>query len=274
MKGPWSFCFRAFFCLFLKPIFVIKPFELEIKNALRRILNKREYFLVIGAGRGGTSLLASMIDSHPSIQVGFERFAVDFLLAKNIPGAKGKSAVSRLNMFDKACLNELLKGDRLWGNKITTEQIAALKECGGDTDGLFINNLVKSRKVVFVVRDGRYCVASKMKRAGNSYHEAVQKWKYSIALYKEFKRSSANVHLCRYEDLLSSPETELRKICDFLEKEYSELMLNGPSNPKMPDMYSGVKLRPLSPLSEEQLEWTVDMREELKFLGYLNGNNS
>jgi len=161
-----------------------------------------------------------MIDFHPGIQVGFERFAIDFLLGEKIPQDKKKDLDIRLKLFDESCVDEASKnGDRLWGNKITTEQISALDECvveSNENVGLhFLQKVIKSQKLIYIVRDGRHCVQSKMKRTDQSYEEALARWKYSVELLRDFEESKANMHLCKYEDLLKDPEHELAKICSF-----------------------------------------------------------
>lgn len=247
---------------------------MSLKRKIKGLINKPEYFLLIGAGRGGTSLLASMLDFHPDLKVGFERFAFDFLLGEALSKDRAALATARLLNFDKACTDEARKNSTYWGNKITTEQIFAIAECEGVNEGdvaeIFVSGVVRKQKVIFIVRDGRHCVNSKMKRAGLSYDEAVKRWKASIGLLNSFLEKEVNMHICRYEDLLESPEEVLAGVCEFLGYQFNDAMMKGTENPMMPNMYEGSKLRPVPPLSEVQQSWTDDMHHELEQLNYIH----
>ena len=239
---------------------------------------RSEYFLLIGAGRGGTSLLASMLDYHPKLQVGFERFAFDYLLGEELGGARKNDLNYRLETFDKSCREEAGISKNWWGNKITTEQILALEGCTNiplnGSISEFITKVIRTRKVVFIVRDGRHCIFSKMKRTNQNYETALMRWKYSIKVLNELSKQGVNLHLCRYEDLLQSPEVELSKVVEFLGFRFDSNMLRGPSNTMMPEMYAGDGLRPISALTEEQKSWTKDILDELIQLKYLDETGS
>ena len=230
--------------------------------------------MLIGAGRGGTSLLASMLDYHPSISVGFERFAFDFLLGEKLAKEVHGDIEGRLSAFDEACKQEAVKGESYWGNKITTEQIMALVNCDGASwDSVperFVSEVVRNQRVVFIVRDGRYCVQSKMERAGLSYEEALARWKDSVWLLNSFKEAGVKIHECRYEDLLKSPDLVLTGICRFLGQSFDPAMLKGTANPMMPEIYAGKELRPIQELTDTQRSWTNDMLTELKQLKYID----
>ena len=90
-------------------------------------------FLLIGAGRGGTSLLAGLLDSHSQLEIGFELFSIDYLIGRKMPwcsrNKKERLIHNRVQAFRNACLQESLKfSGKLWGNKITSEQINGLED--------------------------------------------------------------------------------------------------------------------------------------------------
>jgi len=83
-------------------------------------------FLIVGAGRGGTSLLTGVLDSHPNVVVSFEKFAIDCLmrLGLQMPAGEIKPtlAQTRSAEFRDQCEREARKQTgKKWGNKITTE---------------------------------------------------------------------------------------------------------------------------------------------------------
>ncbi|MDQ3135260.1 MAG: hypothetical protein M3Q76_10705 [Acidobacteriota bacterium] len=90
-------------------------------------------FLLIGAGRGGTSPLAGLLDSHSQLEIGFELFSIDYLMGRKMPwcsrNKKERLISDRVQAFRNACLRESLKfSGKLWGNKITSEQINGLED--------------------------------------------------------------------------------------------------------------------------------------------------
>lgn len=235
----------------------------------------KPYFLVIGAGRGGTSLLTAMLDYNSGLEVALERFAFDFLLGQKMPPDKVKLLEKRLLYFQKACQQEANQSSHYWGNKITTEQITALEECQNTSwpeylDS-FIMEAIGQKRVVYIVRDGRSCVQSKIKRTGQTYEVAVARWKMSVAILDHLKMRNVDLHLCRYEDLIENPEEVLMGVCKFLHVKFEEDMLKGPQNPLMPKMYTGDSIR-RQPETETNWpeQWTKDMQPELQKLGYLN----
>jgi hypothetical protein len=125
-------------------------------------------FLVIGAGRGGTSLLAGLLDAHPGLDVAFEAHTFPYLLGHRMT-AEHDSVDARLQAFTTACLDDAAASPSpRWGNKVTTEQIAALGEVGSDADvaAAFLDRLAVP--AVFVLGDGRTCMRSKVNRTGQS----------------------------------------------------------------------------------------------------------
>lgn len=187
-----------------------------------RQFKAKPYFLVVGAGRGGTSLLAAMLDYHSQLQVGFERFSFDYLLGQKLPPSRASNLGHRIEGFRKACQKQAGLSKGYWGNKITTEQIVALRECenAGWPTYLqqFAEKVIGPRKVVFIVTDGRACVSSKIKRTGQSYETALERWKTGVALMEFLQAQGTKMLMCRYEDLLKDPEAELSAICKFLER--------------------------------------------------------
>lgn len=102
-------------------------------------------------------------------------------------------------------------------------------------------------RIVHIVRDPRDVLASqknrwKRKKLGGSnipYSEIIRVWfnyhPYTITkLWSRATRLAAELqahehfHVLRFEDIISDPEVELRKICDFLKISYEKEMLNIP----------------------------------------------
>ncbi len=248
---------------------------MSLLSQIKSNILSKPYFLVIGAGRGGTSLLTAMLDYNSKLEVALERFSFDYLLGQKMSAEKARLLEKRLVYFQKACQEEANKSAQYWGNKITTEQITALQDCENaswpEYLDSFIREVIGQKRVVFIVRDGRSCVKSKMERTGQSYETALARWKMSIAILDHLQKRNVDLHLCRYEDLISNPTVVLQDTCRFLKVQFEEVMLNGPENPIMPEMYAGDSIRRKPQKAENwQAQWTADMKEELTKLGYLH----
>lgn len=237
-----------------------------------KLFKSSKYFLVLGAGRGGTSLLTAMLDCNPSLTVGLEQFSFDFLLGNKLEGKKKYDLNLRISSFDKACQKIAKAKKNLWGNKITTEQILALEQCEGATFPIyfqnFLNGTIGKGKVIFIVRDGRSCVQSKINRTQQTYELAVYRWKFSVKLLSYLKENHEQLLVLKYEDLVASPEEQLKIACGFLNVSYNAEMLNGPDNKLLPEMYQNQGLKRESEDIQWPEKWTSDMQVELAALGY------
>ncbi len=238
---------------------------------LRTLLTKKDFFLIIGTGRSGTSLLAGMLDYHSGLQVGFERYAVSYLKGHDLPAAKSKLLSERIGNFKRGCVRERAQSSKYWGNKITTEQIAALEDCATWPAYLdeFLAEVIGKRKVVFIIREGRSCVRSKMNRTNRSYDEVLANYKSSVRILEYFRAGGLDMLECRYEDLVSNPQAELQRVCSHLGVKYEATMLAGSANRKMTSDYQYAEIRPARENQQFPEHWIRDMKQELIKTGYL-----
>ena len=235
-------------------------------------------FLIVGAGRGGTSLLAALLDHHGALEVGFERFAVDLLMGKKVRSNPRTIYRTRVDAFLGACIQEAGRcRDRIWGNKITTEQLFGLEDHNTanpdeplDVLENFFNIDLSGIRVLFILRDGRTCVRSKMARTGQTLELACDRWLYSVTVYR-FLKSRRDRSLCiKFEDLLQNPVEISNDICRFLGIGYRDSMLAGVGSDKMLPEYrqtsfdtSKLQLDAVPPGCLERI------REGLEYCGYL-----
>jgi hypothetical protein len=200
-------------------------------------LSARGSFLVVGAGRGGTSLLAALLDAHSALEVVFEHGAAEFLL-----DAPPGESLTRARSLRSACDRLAAQSTAgLWGNKITTEQVAALGSMlTGATEvvehavlaDLFLGAFGDT-KVVSIVRDGTSCIASKVQRTGQSMELAAARWMYSVRCV-DFLRTHHSAQLSvRFEELVSEPEATMTTVCSFLGVEFEPAMLLATNSPKL-----------------------------------------
>ncbi|MES1200570.1 MAG: sulfotransferase [Pseudomonadota bacterium] len=239
-------------------------------------------FHIIGAGRGGTSLLAGLVDAHPRCEVQFERHSIGLLLGQSLrpceelPDFEARVR-ARVARFIAACGDEAaLRPDLLWGHKTTSEQINGLHRFGDirvsgrafDAIGHFVDQMAQT-PTIFIIRDGRTCVSSKMRRARLSIEDAIRCWKFSIALLRRTQASAARLVVLKLEDLVTNPEQELRRVCVFLGVDYDPVMLQGTANTKMAPEYRriGFSRHVTAPVDPDP-PWLNQIAEELYYCGY------
>jgi len=239
-------------------------------------------FLVLGPGRGGTSLLAGLLDQHSQLEVGFEKCSINCLMRHKVSIEGHRIFDERVKTFLSCCHKEARRfPDKIWGDKITTEQLYGLEDHNKanpeekiDILDQFFNKYLSEIKVVFILRDGRTCINSKVARTGISAANACERWKYAVKVYKFFKNSHHNNITIKFEELLINPEDTLNRICMFLGITYQEKMLMGTNNPKIIPEYRQTKfdltkleLRDIPP------ECMYKIAEDLKYCNYITDSD-
>ena len=240
-------------------------------------------FLVIGAGRGGTSLLAALLDNHPRLAVEFELFAVELLMGA--APSRGSTLADRVNSrasaFRHACEAVARRTpDRFWGNKITTEQLFVLEEMPQPRlgnpreprpalDHLF-GEALKGIRVVFILRDGRACVSSKVARTSQPWELACDRWLYSVSVYEYLGLRGRDVLRVRFEELLERPQAVLREVCQFLSIEPHPAMMSGVNSSKVLPEYRYGRIEPTRGIAPPiDPEWADRLRAGLERSGYV-----
>ncbi|MGC2062675.1 MAG: sulfotransferase [Thermodesulfovibrionales bacterium] len=235
-------------------------------------------FLIIGAGRGGTSLLAGILDYHTHLEVSIEKFAIEYLMGRKLPVQGRDMFYKRSETFVHACVHEAAAFQgRIFGNKITTEQLFGLEDHNSafpdskvDVINSFFNEYLKDQKIIFILRDGRTCVRSKITRTNQSVAQACDRWKYSVKVYRYLKGNSKKNICVKYEDLLLKTEETLKEICNFLEITYEINMLLGTKNRKMRTEYQQQNIDrskvEVAGVPEGCIERIYD---DLKYCGYI-----
>lgn len=235
-------------------------------------------FHILGAGRGGTSLLAGLLDCHSQLEVGFEVGSVEYLMGKDLFEPDHELVKERVSAYIECCNKKaLVRPSILWGNKITTEQIYGLEnpnlENSNDPVNIldeFFNEALARTKVIFILRDGRTCINSKVKRTGQSIELASQRWRYSVECYKFFQTRHSHNICIRFEDLLSQPREILTQLCNFLDVSFEEEMMKGTANEKMLMEYRSTGID-ISKMNAVELPEAImnNIAEDMKYCGYL-----
>lgn len=208
--------------------------------------------VVVGCPRSGTTLLAVMLDSHPQIAMPPETAFLPALQA--LAGKSGDDlkkeffALLTTDRWGISNWNDLgidrYQYWRLLRSLETFSITAGLRVLYGMyADGLAkplfgektpadthcmpqIETYLPEARFVHIVRDPRDVVVSlRRTTAGQSVERTAQIWVDMVSAARASAASVSHYHELRYEDLVLQPEAELRKICRFLELDYSSRML-------------------------------------------------
>jgi len=223
------------------------------------MIQKRSYdfFFILGRGRSGTSLLRTLLNEHPQLFLPKESFFMMSLYSayRNVKDWTPKKRLSyyndiwkdsRINInwsFDKALLKKdiLESPDQDFVGMSKLVYIHHLRnvekdsvEMIGDKNpihSLFtkeLSELFKNSKFIYISRDHRDNILSFKKVKFDFNHAAIlaQRWKsYNRNILSVYERDGSDFLRVKYEDLISSPESILRGICDFLGVDYFGKMM-------------------------------------------------
>jgi hypothetical protein len=209
---------------------------------------------IFGCGRSGTSLLSRMLDSHPAIGVPFESHLYNRILPRIRRSADLGDPSTRRRILSTILGTEFV---RQWSPRPSLETtLAAVRR--PDFHGLveaLLGSWARSRgkarwgektphhtlhwrsivegfpdlQILHVVRDGRDVALSFRSAPFGPKHvyQAAQHWMRNVDAAEAARAAVGDTAFLqvRYEDLLASPEGELRRICEFLGEPYDPAML-------------------------------------------------
>jgi hypothetical protein len=206
---------------------------------------KKPPIFIIGCPRSGTTLLRVILDSHPNICCGPETHLISKLKEFNdkigeywkmleIFGLERSKQLEKLseifNIFpEKYMIN---KNKIRWAEKTPDNIFYAF----------FIKELFPKCQFINVIRDGRDVVNSHKKRWGRrTILKGIKKWNMSMKLTFQFRKKFCKEDYLeiRYETLVSNPETETKKIMEFLNEPWNPILLE--HNKQQHDFWFNIK---------------------------------
>jgi len=212
---------------------------------------------VIGCPRSGTTMLQLMLHSHPRLAVPPEtRFVLPAYYRRRVFGdlrvaarrrslaewiANDRSTKFRELKIDKVdFVRQAMQGPGTLGSVIGTALRMYAdrfdKPRWGDKRPSYIKHtdillrLFPDAQFIHLIRDGRDCVASLKEMpwyTADSFH-AVANWAEAMDAGARLRRAlpEDTYYELRYEDLTDDPETELKKLCVFLDEDFSPAMVS------------------------------------------------
>lgn len=205
---------------------------------------------IVGAGRSGTTLLASMLNRHPLIAVPLEthyfmhlalRGGWDRLQRQSGPdGVRNflEEVIARgeLPLTPDAVLQGInpasLDGGQLFLHLVDRLTAAQTKRLWLEKTPRHLLYLTEIRRwfpdarLIHIIRDGRDVALSylRMPWGSESYLENLAEWRRFMIAGDDLRRDNA-AHTLFFEDLVQRPETELKAVCAFLGVQFAPVML-------------------------------------------------
>jgi hypothetical protein len=205
-------------------------------------------FFIVGCPRSGTSLLSVLLDRHSRIVVTPETYFFHVFSGlsrrRNQPDHDwfvtrylDNSYLSAMKL-DKS---KVLQRFRDYNPEHSSFFRCALEEYAETHNEPIIGEKTATHlrwvktifqwypnaKVLWIVRDGRDVVMALMRLFHKNLRSHCCTWRMSVKLGLQFeKKYPNNFYRVKFENLVSMPQIELAKLCDFLEVDYQDRMVN------------------------------------------------
>jgi hypothetical protein len=209
---------------------------------------------VVGVPRSGTTLLRLMLDAHPQMAIPPETYFVPNLIEACEGGAGPEQAHTLMTThrrwgdlgLDDAALLERLRaapqplsagdavravfelyterrGKQRWGDK-TPAYLTSIGE---------ISRALPEARFVHIVRDGRDVAlsvlampeADRPMRSPQTVAEVAARWRKRIERAREQSSGLPGYLEVSYEDLVTDPEPQLRRVCELIDLDLDSAML-------------------------------------------------
>jgi hypothetical protein len=198
---------------------------------------------VVGVPRSGTTLLRLMLNAHPDLAIPPETMFIPLLAGLPAAGNLRRAFAHAVTTYDswpdlgldaaelERELRRIEPFDVGSGLRAIYRMYAARfdKTRFGDKTpnyGLhtsYIRELLPEARFVHIIRDGRDVAVSVRPlwfRPGDTVEQIAADWRHRIETTRRDRAGDSRYIELRYEDLVAEPESELRRVCDFLELPY------------------------------------------------------
>lgn len=184
-------------------------------------------FLILGASRSGTTLLAAALGAHRDIAV----------LDEDMHGGFAKTTGGKIGGV-KLCVPNQIDWDTKWHwiytpgiiNGFLRKSIFMAIVPRGPMSITDYHFRFSPLQNICIVRDHNTNINSIIKRENKSFAVARYRWERCLhTLNRVAQRYPETTHLIRFEDLVSTPENILKKLCERLDLVFDPTMLEAPS---------------------------------------------
>jgi hypothetical protein len=221
---------------------------MKLPRLLRRDPARIPAPFIVGIPRSGTTLLRLMLDAHPAMAIPPETYFAPDVIDMCKEGVTPADLVAHLEAgrrwddfsMDAEALERQLAshgqptarralrafyelyaethGKERWGDK-TPRYVREMKRIG---------RVLPEARFIHMIRDGRDAAVSHRDvtvKEPKSMRRHAMRWKRRIRRARRHSESLAGYIEVRYEDLVSEPERELRRVCELIELDWDPAML-------------------------------------------------
>jgi hypothetical protein len=205
---------------------------------------------VVGAARSGTTLLRAMLDAHPEMTMvsesGFVPKLAETIRSEPVTAERVVKVIAAAKPISEYGLDEdeLRKRfealDDLKAAAVLREFFGMLNErhgttrWGDETPAYLkrmrrIQRALSEARFIHVIRDGRDTAAAKPGELDPGKALTIgQRWEKKVSSARQQEHLIHHYLEIRYEDLVADTEPVLRRVCEFLELDFDEAMVNAP----------------------------------------------
>jgi len=225
------------------------PYLRRRRRTKERHLPKPPAPFVIGMTRSGTTLMRLMLDSHPELAIPPETHFIPEVIKAFRDGNNSPDEVvalmvegrrwSDFGIAERTLRRELNRLRPLVRPEVPIRTFYRLyakqqnkprwgdKTPGYATKMRRINRTLPEARFVHMIRDGRDVALSLRDRdAGLTTEQVARRWRHRIRNTRRAAEHLSNYLEIGYEELVADPEATLRRICEFIELDYSPRMLD------------------------------------------------
>jgi hypothetical protein len=204
---------------------------------------------VVGMNRSGTTLLRMMLDAHPELTIPPEtHFVPDLIKAAREDDATPESALEAMKsarewgdfgFSDEMMLARLRELPEIEpGPAVRTFYAAYTEQQGkprwGEKTPTYVQKMkliqraIPEARFVHVIRDGRDVALSVLDRTVRELTAAdvARRWRKKITKAREDSPKLRHYTEIRYEDLVLDTEPVLRRVCEFIELPWDDVLLS------------------------------------------------
>tara|TARA_R110000744_G_scaffold50867_2_gene109783 strand:+ start:2080 stop:3618 length:1539 start_codon:yes stop_codon:yes gene_type:complete len=204
---------------------------------LKNTIDPSRLIFVVGMMRSGTSMTEQMLAQIPTVTPGGEMNAIARapIRFESLPNPTGGRAlpVTRL-IYNQRVINEMAKGAAVFYNEVANEGIITDKQPYNTFYVPLITRLFPGAKIIHCCRDAQDTCLSNFTQTFARPHPQTNDLYWIGRYHKTYQRMMQAWHDIEeidmldvhYEDMVSDPETQSKRVCQYLGKEWTEDILN------------------------------------------------